>query len=73
MDVYDTALALLLGYLAAGIVFAAAFVPFGIRRVDAGAAGSGIAFRLLIVPGTALLWPVLARRWLRARRTRGSR
>jgi hypothetical protein len=67
MDAYVLIVAPVAIYVAIGLAFAAAFVPFGVVRVDQGARGAGIGFRVLLVPGTVLLWPVLARRWLRAR------
>jgi len=55
----------LTAYGALGILFALAFVIAGVQRIDSQAKGSGIAFRLLIVPGTvAAFWPLLLRRWL---------
>jgi hypothetical protein len=53
-------------YLALGLVFGLAFVTRGITRVDAAAEGSGWRFRLLVLPGVAALWPLLAVRWMRA-------
>jgi hypothetical protein len=52
-------------YVAVGLAFAAAFVAFGVSRVDPAASGTSWAFRLLLVPGCAALWPILARLWLR--------
>ena len=69
MDAYELALWPLAAYVVTGLVFAAAFLTFGVARVDPGARGSGVAFRLLLVPGTVLVWPVLARRWVRAQST----
>lgn len=54
-------------YLVAGIAFALVFLPRGAARVDPGIARSPVAVRLLLAPGVVLLWPVLARRWRRAR------
>ena len=51
-------------YLAVGIVFAIAFVWKGVGRIDPSAEEGTLGFRLLILPGTAALWPILARRWL---------
>jgi hypothetical protein len=51
------------GYLAIGAVFAFAFVARGVERVDDAARASGWGFRLLLLPGSAVLWPWLARRW----------
>ena len=53
------------GYAALGIVFALPFVFFGVQRLDSEAQGSGVGFRLLIVPGVAAFWPMFLQRWLR--------
>jgi hypothetical protein len=58
-------------YLACGLLFGLAFVTAGVGRVDAAARGTSAAFRLLILPGTAALWPFLAARWVRAVRSEG--
>jgi hypothetical protein len=52
-------------YVAAGLVFAAAFVTWGVQRMDPAAKGAPLGFRLLILPGSAALWPLLLRRWMR--------
>jgi len=52
-------------YLIFGVVFALAFVLFGVERVDATAHGSTPGFRLIIIPGAMLLWPILLRKWLK--------
>lgn len=54
----------LLGYAAVGLAFAAAFVTAGVARLDPAARGTSWRFRALIVPGSALLWPLLLGRWL---------
>ncbi len=51
-------------YAAVGFVFAIAFVWKGAGKIDPAAAAGTIGFRLLIIPGTIALWPILARRWL---------
>jgi hypothetical protein len=53
-------------YAAIGFIFGACFVAKGVGAVDASAKYSGLGFRLLILPGSALFWPLLAMRWLRA-------
>lgn len=55
-------------YGAIGFLFAVAFVSVGVGRVDSLAHGTGIGFRLLILPGCAALWPLLMVRWLAATR-----
>jgi hypothetical protein len=52
-------------YLALGLLFALAFAAFGVGSVDPAARGGTPGFRVLIVPGSALFWPLLLRRWLR--------
>jgi len=51
-------------YLAIGIAVGVAFVGGGIGRTmpDAGLVSPGA--RILILPGSALLWPVILRRWI---------
>jgi hypothetical protein len=50
-------------YLGAGTAFAAAFVTAGVQRIDPVARDGTWGFRVVIVPGVVLLWPLLARRW----------
>jgi hypothetical protein len=50
-------------YAGLGLVFALPFVWFGVQRVDSDARGSGIGFRLLILPGAAAFWPMFLYRW----------
>jgi hypothetical protein len=54
---------LLQTYLTLGLVFAVAFVTRGVQAIDPMAGGASWGFRLIIVPGTALLWPLLLLRW----------
>ena len=44
----------------AGAVFAVAFVTRGIHRVDPVAEHAPVGFRLIVLPGVAALWPLLA-------------
>jgi hypothetical protein len=55
-------------YFGLGLLFAIAFATAGVKRLDANANGSGVAFRLLILPGSAAFWPLLLRRWIRGDR-----
>lgn len=50
-------------YTAAGAMFALVFLSVGLTRVDHGAKGAGISFRLLILPGLIALWPLMLVRW----------
>ena len=57
----------LLAYLAAGLLFAVPFVARWAGRLDPAARNGSLGFRLLILPGSALLWPWLLARVLRTR------
>ena len=67
MPVAQVIFIVIIGYVAVGVVFALAFVTIGVGRTDPIARASGISFRILIIPGVAALWPVLALKWVRAR------
>jgi len=49
-------------YLAIGLVFGLWFVFKGIDRLDADIHGSSWRARLMLLPGTVGLWPVLLRK-----------
>ena len=53
-------------YLAGGLLFAIPFLLRGITVVDEGAHGATIGFRIIIIPGVIVFWPVLLRKWIRA-------
>ncbi|MFN0022957.1 MAG: hypothetical protein ACKVS5_03575 [Parvularculaceae bacterium] len=51
-------------YLAIGAIFAALFAAGGAARLDRATKGASAGFRLIIVPGAALLWPLLLVMWI---------
>lgn len=51
-------------YLLLGLVIAVLFAAF-VQRLEPSARGGSILFRLLLVPGATLLWPVILARVLR--------
>ncbi|HSM17664.1 MAG TPA: hypothetical protein VK845_11795 [Gemmatimonadales bacterium] len=55
-------------YAIAGFIFAIPFVIRGVGRIDPVARSGTIGFRILIIPGTIALWPLLLRRWAGGRR-----
>lgn len=63
-EVINTVLAGVGVYLGIGLLFALLFVARGARRLDPHAGGAPVLFKLMILPGSAALWPVLAWRWL---------
>jgi hypothetical protein len=50
-------------YLAIGALIALVFLVIGIDRIDSAARGA-YAFRPLLFPGVAVLWPLVLWRWL---------
>ena len=52
-------------YLAAGLLFAIPFVIKGVTQIDESAIGSKWGFRLIIIPGVIVFWPVLLKKWMR--------
>lgn len=51
-------------YLGCGLLFALIFVISGVQKIDPHAARGTWGFRLLIIPGTTALWPILLARWV---------
>ncbi|TRX62540.1 hypothetical protein FNH22_00140 [Fulvivirga sp. M361] len=46
-------------YMFIGLLFAFWFVTVGVKKLDVGAQGTPWHFKLILVPGSILLWPVL--------------
>lgn len=63
MSVPEAIVTILAAYASAGLAFAVTFVTVGVARVDPQARGASPGFRIVIVPGVMLLWPLLAWRW----------
>ena len=51
-------------YAGAGALFAVYLVTLGLERIDQTAARAGWGFRVVILPGVIVLWPLLLRRVL---------
>jgi hypothetical protein len=50
-------------YLFAGIVFTIFFLAKGLSKIDEGVHGSSWGFRIIIIPGCIVFWPLLWRKW----------
>ncbi|MEM9065644.1 MAG: hypothetical protein AAGB51_09170 [Planctomycetota bacterium] len=61
-------LTVLVAYIAIGVVFALAFVTKGIAVIDEVARSAPLRVRILLLPGSVALWPILLMRWLKGRR-----
>ena len=57
--------AVVAGYLGIGLLVAVPFVVRGIGRIDPAARGASWGFRLIVIPGVAIFWPLLLSRWWR--------
>jgi len=47
-----------------GVLFTIVFLIFGIEDSDPCAKGTSISFKLLLVPGVIIFWPLFAIRWI---------
>ena len=52
-----------------GAVVALIFVTIGIGRLDSGARGFQPLFRLIVIPGTIVLWPLIVIRMVASLRS----
>ncbi len=59
-------------WLAIGLTVGLWFILAGIERIDPAARGA-YAFRPLLLPGLALLWPFVVWRWRQLARSSGGR
>jgi len=50
-------------YLGLGLLFAIFFVSKGVGNIDPTAKAGTVGFRILIIPGVMVFWPLLAKRW----------
>ena len=64
LEIARVIVALFESYGLTGVVFAVLFLAHGVARLDPRVAGAPTTLRLLILPGVAALWPVLAWRWI---------
>jgi len=55
-------------YLAFGFAFMIPFIIKGVDVIDEGAHGSSIGFRIIIIPGTIVFWPVLLKKWIKMKK-----
>ncbi len=60
----STLLTLLGFYLLIGFIFGVIFAFAGAKHIDPSAASGAWGFKLLIIPGCAIFWPYLLKRWI---------
>lgn len=54
-------------YLCLGLTFSVVFLCWGIQRVDKGAEGTSIGFKLLLIPGLCVFWIIFLNRWIKSK------
>ena len=52
-------------YLLMGVLFVIPFLMKGLNKIDEGAHGSTIGFKIIIIPGVIVFWPVLLSKWMK--------
>jgi len=52
-------------YLVLGVLFVIPFLMKGLNKIDEGAHGSTIGFKIIIIPGVIVFWPVLSSKWMK--------
>ena len=58
-------------YLVVGVLFVIPFLMKGLTKVDEGAQGSTIGFKIIIIPGVIVFWPVLLSKWMKSNLNHG--
>lgn len=51
-------------YLSGGALFTVIFLLRGLNKVDERTHGSTAGFKIIIIPGCIVLWPVLLGKWM---------
>ena len=54
-----------------GVLFVIPFLKKGLTKVDEGAHGSTIGFKIIIIPGVIVLWPLLLSKWMKSNLNHG--
>ena len=52
-------------YLLLGVFFVIPFLMKGLNKIDEGANGSTVGFKIIIIPGVIVFWPVLLSKWMK--------
>jgi hypothetical protein len=68
MGIAEIILIIVALYLLLGVVFVIPFLTKGLTKVDEGAHGGTIGFKIIIIPGVIVFWPVLLNKWMKASR-----
>lgn len=66
-EVVSTLLLVVGIYLGAGFIFILMFIKSGLRKIDEGAIDTSWKFKLLIIPGLLVFWPIFLKKWMGAK------
>jgi len=66
MNLLDIVLSTITVYLGMGTLIGIAFFGKGAGRIDPAAEAASVGFRVLILPGSIMLWPIVLMKWIRA-------
>lgn len=66
LNMVQVILIIVLIYLLLGVLFVIPFLMKGLSKVDEGAHGGTIGFKIIIIPGVIVFWPVLLSKWRKA-------
>ena len=58
-------------YLLGGVLFVIPFLMKGLNEIDEGAHDSTIGFKIIIIPGVIVFWPVLLSKWMKGTMNHG--
>ena len=61
----EAALIIVAIYLLIGILFVIPFLLKGLTKVDETAHGGSIGFKIIIIPGVIVFWPLLLNKWMK--------
>ena len=61
----EAVLIIVLIYLLLGVLFVIPFLMKGLTKVDEDAHGGTIGFKIIIIPGVIVFWPVLLTKWMK--------
>lgn len=61
----EVLLIIVLTYLVLGVLFVIPFLMKGLTKIDEGANDSTIGFKIVIIPGVIVFWPVLLSKWMK--------
>lgn len=68
----EVVLIIVLIYFLLGVLFVIPFLLKGLTKVDKGARGGTIGFKIIIIPGVIVFWPVLLNKWMKNRNHGGT-